>query len=335
MNLSVGVDIGGTNIKIGLVDEDGRVLIRRRFSTDPLETAGNVLEKVARTVQSLVRDRKVESLGVGVAGLVDHRSGFVFTSPNLPNWNRTPVRDILTRLTGMRVVVGNDANAVTLGEWLFGAARNCKNVLCVTVGTGIGSGVIAEGRFVLGKNHFAGELGHTVFNPDGPHCNCGKRGCLELYVGAEGIVARCRRALQDQQKRVAATRDQLTIFGDGGERLSLIFDLVNYDLRRLTTREIGKAALKGDKIARQVIEKTGTILGLGIYNALMLLDSEIVVLGGGVSRMGRPFLKAVKESVLAGIYGTNRQVRIVLSRLGDDAGILGASQLPKLNLNNG
>ncbi len=335
MSLSVGVDIGGTNIKIGLVDETGRVLTRRRFSTDPIETVGNVLEKVARTVQSLVRDRQVESLGVGVAGLVDHQSGFVFTSPNLPNWHKAPVKEVLTKLTRMNVAVGNDANAVALGEWLFGAARNYQHALCITLGTGIGTGVIADSRLLLGANHFAGELGHTIINPNGPRCSCGKQGCLERYVGAEGIITRCRRALRQQQKRINASRNQLTIFGDGGERLSMIFDLVKYNLRRLTTKEIGRAAVKGDKIARQITEETGTILGLGIYNALMLLDPEIVVLGGGVSRMGKPLLRAVERAVLNRIYGTNRQVKIVLSRLGDDAGILGASQLPKLKLNNG
>jgi len=330
MSLSLGADIGGTNIKIGLVDENGKIVARKRLPTDSEASPGAVLEKVARTALKLIDTRSVRSFGVGIAGLVDPKDGFVFTSPNLPTWDRVPVKDIRARLTRLPVFVANDANAVALGEWRFGAARGCVNVLCLTLGTGVGSGIIAENRLLLGKNGYAGELGHTVIFRNGAPCPCGNRGCLERYVGAQAIVDRCRRLLRIQKRRIAATRNQLTLFGDKGEQLSSLFDLINYDYRRLTTREIGLAARQGDKIALQTIEETGYLLGLGIYNAVMTLDPELIILGGGVSRLGAPLLRAVQQMVNRHLYGYNRQLKIVLSRLVDDAGILGASQLFQL-----
>jgi glucokinase len=333
MSFSVGVDVGGTNIKIGLVDEEGNIICRRRLHNNPSEPPAQTLEILAQAVLKLTRSKPVAALGIGIAGLVDHKDGFVRTSPNLPTWNKVPVKDILSRLTRLNVFCCNDANAVALGEWLYGAAKGCRNALCITLGTGIGSGIITDNHLLLGANSYAGELGHTTLSLRGPACPCGNSGCLERYVGAQAIVFRCRRLLRQQQRRVAASRNQLSLFGPSGERLSLIFELVGYNLNRLSPREIGSAARKKDKIALQVIKETGALLGLGIYNALMLLDPEIVVLGGGVSRFGKPLLQAVEQTVFARLYGSNRQLKIVLSFLGDDAGILGASQLHRLASN--
>lgn len=326
MALRVGVDIGGTNIKIGLVDEKGRIVSRQRLKTNPQAPPAETLERLSRTILRVTKDKQVDALGIGVAGLIDHKNGFVWTSPNLPAWNKTPVKDIMSRLTGMEVFCGNDANAVALGEWLFGAAKNCKNVLCITLGTGIGSGIIAENRLLLGANNYAGELGHTSVSLRGPACPCGSSGCLERFVSAQAIVERCKRLMRKEARRIAATKNQMSLFGGTGEHPSLIFDLIGYDYTRLSPKEIGIAARKKDKLALQVIGETGNLLGLGIYNALMLLDPEIVVLGGGVSRLGKPLLRAVEQTVFNRLYGSNRQLKIALSKLGDDAGILGASQ---------
>ncbi|MGB9742728.1 MAG: ROK family protein [bacterium] len=326
MNLTLGADLGGTSIKIGLVADDGKIICRRRLRTVVNESPGATLERIARTALALAKNRTVQAFGIGIAGLVDHENGFVFTSPNLPNWERVPVKDLLSRLTRLPVFCANDANAVALGEWRFGAARGASNVLCLTLGTGVGTGIIAENRLLLGARGYAGELGHTVIIPEGVSCPCGNRGCLERYVGAQAIVERCRRLLRTQQRRIATTRNQLTLFG-GGEQLSLLFDLINYDYRRLTPREIGIAARRGDKLALQTVQETGRLLGLAIYNAVMILDPELVVLGGGLSRLGPPLLRTVQQAVTSRLYGADRRLKIVRSRLVDDAGILGASQL--------
>lgn len=330
MSFYLGADLGGTNIRLGLVDEAGRIVARRRLRTDPQAPPGTVLERLGRTALGMAAGREVAGFGIGIAGLIDHRDGIVYTSPNLPGWERVPVKDILTRVCRLPVFCANDANAVALGEWLFGAARGSTDALVITLGTGVGTGIIAGGRLLLGKNHYAGELGHTVIFPDGLPCPCGNRGCLERYVGAAAIADRGRRLLRLQQRRLASGRNQLTLFGGVSEEQSLLFDLINYDLRRLTPKEIGIAARRGDRLALEVIEETGRLLGLGIYNALMILDPETVVLGGGISRLGRPLLRAVQKSINSRLYGANRSFRIVLSKLVDDAGILGASRLGEI-----
>lgn len=330
MSFCLGADIGGTNIKIGLVDEEGRIVARRRLRTDPQVPPGTALERLARTALAMAERHEVASFGIGIAGLVDHRDGIVYTSPNLPGWERVPVKDMLSRLTRLPVFCANDANTVALGEWLFGAARGYADALVITLGTGVGTGIIAEGRLFLGANHYAGELGHTVIFPNGIACPCGNRGCLERYVGAEAIVKRCRRLLRLQQRRPASGRNQLSLFGGTTTTQSFLFDLINYDYRRLTPKEIGIAARRGDRLALQVVDEIGSLLGLGIYNAIMILDPEIIVLGGGISRLGRPLLRAVQKSINRRLYGANRQFRIVLSKLVDDAGILGASRLDQI-----
>ncbi len=324
---TVGVDIGGTNVKIGLVDQSGKIRQRRRLLTDADLPAEKTLTRLARMLLEIKEKLPVTAVGIGVAGLVDHRAGIVTFSPNLPLWRDIPVKSLLSGLTGLEVSCANDANAVVLGEWLFGAARGAQNVLGITIGTGIGTGIIANNHLLLGANGFAGELGHTVLFPKGATCACGNTGCLERYTGARAITARCRRLLHRHQRRLATTKNQLTLFGTPAPGLNPILELVNYNLRRITPREIGIAARKGDPLALRVIQETGKLLGIAIYNAVMLLDPEIVVLGGGVSRLGKPLLLAVEKTLHHRLYGANRQLKVVLSRLRDDAGILGASRL--------
>ncbi|MEO0070682.1 MAG: ROK family protein [candidate division WOR-3 bacterium] len=329
MSFSIGVDVGGTNIKIGLVDGKGSVVARRRLRTNLNELPEVTLDRISRVVQGLKPRQEINSLGIGVAGLVDHRNGVLVFSPNLPLWQRVRVKEVLCRLTGLDVFCANDANAFVLGEWLYGAARGYKNVLCVTLGTGVGTGIIVHNRLLLGGNDFAGELGHSTISFGGPNCLCGNRGCLERYVGAQAIVNRARRLLRKEQKRLSVTKNQLCLFGITSKSVSRIFELVGYDLNWLTPKEIGRAARKGDKLAMKVVMETGEFLGKGIYNAIMILDPEVVVLGGGISGWGRMLLKAVKESVFRRLYGSDRRLKFVLSELGGDAGILGASQLSR------
>ncbi len=322
-----GVDIGGTNIKIGLVDDEGRIVARRTIKNDPDEPPQVVVTRVAEAVRKLSAKSAVDTLGVGVAGLVEKGSGVVMFSPNLPLWIKIPVKDTLARLTGMEVFCTNDANAVTLGEWLYGAARGYRDVLGITLGTGVGSGLVINNQPVLGANGFAGELGHTVICFKGPVCPCGNSGCVERYVGAGAVVRRARALLRAQTRRVAVTRNQLTLFGGTGEGLSAIFDLVGFNLNQVTPEVIGRAARRGDKLAQRVIEETARFLGIGIINAVLLIDPEIVVIGGGLSRLGGLLLKEVERTVRSRPYVGERRLKIVLSRLREDAGILGASQL--------
>ncbi|MGQ9677855.1 MAG: ROK family protein [bacterium] len=327
MKYTIGVDIGGTNIKIGLVNWRGEVVRRRTLHADPAEPAQVTLARLAQSVVKLSSNCPVKVLGVGVAGLVDCRSGVVKFSPNLPLWMQVSVKDTLAKLTGLEVYCANDADAVTIGEWLFGVAKGFHNVLCLTLGTGVGSGIIANNQPLWGANCFAGELGHTVIFLNGSACGCGDRGCLESYVGARALVQKCKRLLRRQQPKFANLRNQLALFVPDIQHQSKIWEKVGYDLRNLTPQEIGAAARMKDQLACRVVGDMGRLLGLGIYNAIMILDPELVVIGGGMSRIGMRLLLAVKNSVLSHPYLQNRKVKIVLSRLREDAGILGASQL--------
>jgi len=328
MALAIGVDIGGTNIKVGVVDSRGRIVARRWLKTLADQGPHQALERLALAIQSLRAGRKVAAIGVGIAGLVDHKNGIVRLPPNLPGWHGTPVKKTLEGLTGLKVFCANDVNAVTLGEWLYGAGRGCTHLFCLTLGTGVGGGIIANGQPLLGANHAAAELGHTTIFGDGPLCRCGGQGCLECYVGADSIVERAKRKLRAQMKRLTSHRNQIALFNDlQSEKPSRLFDMVG-SLTRLTTKEIGSAARAGDPLALQVVEETGFYLGLGIANLVALLDPERVVLGGGVSRMGLPLLQAVRKTVLSRVpIFSGRKLDIVLSELGSDAGVIGASRL--------
>lgn len=325
----IGVDIGGTNIKLGLVDARGRIIARRRLLTHARRGPQQALDRIAAAVRGLSRGHKVTSVGVGVAGLVDHTHGIIRLPPNLPGWHGTAVKAAIERATGIQVHCANDVNVFTVGEWLFGKGRGHCHVLCLTLGTGVGGGIISHGRLLLGANDAAAEIGHMTIFGDGPVCRCGGRGCLERYVGAGYIVERMRAKLRAQKRRVKWHRRQMPMFdGIKVEQPSLLFDMLGRTLAGLTPRHIALAAARNDELALREIEETGFYLGLGISAAVALLDPELVIIGGGVAGFGRTLLRAARRTVFnrTPVF-TGRRLELVLSDLGADAGILGASRL--------
>ncbi len=327
MRFDIGIDIGGTGIKLGVVDGQGRVVERCLLATRARKGPRQALVRISQTVARLRQGRRVRSVGVGVAGLVDHDQGIVRVPPNLPGWNGTSVKDQLLELTGLPVSCGNDVNAVTLGEWLYGAGQGCQNLFCVTLGTGVGGGVVAGGRLFLGANHAAGEIGHTSIDPTGLECRCGGRGCVERYVGSAHFVARARARLRAQLRKLTTHRSQTTLFAGLQSAVpSLILELVDGDTGAVTPREIGIAARRGDRLALELVEETGRYLGTALANAVEILDPERIVIGGGMARLGAPLLKAVRRTVLGRIQTfPGRRLEVVRSRLGGDAGVIGAA----------
>jgi len=207
-------------------------------------------------------------------------------------------------------------------------------MLCVTLGTGLGGGIISGGRLLLGANHAAGEIGHTIIDENGPECLCGNRGCVERYVGAAYIVNHARRRIRAQVKKLSDHRNQTALFGarpaDGP---SAILELAGGDYARITTKEIGKAARRGDKLALELVGEVGFHLGVGLANAVQLVDPELIVIGGGVSKMGAPLLRAVRKSLLAHVLGfPGRKLELRFAVLGNDAGVVGAARLSRLRL---
>ncbi|MFO7637799.1 MAG: ROK family protein [bacterium] len=329
MALTIGVDIGGTNIRLGLVDSTGRVVERRRFATNAAAGSRPALERLAATVSELSSGRAIAGLGVGVAGLVDHRYGVVRVPPNLPGWHGAEVARELAERTGLPVRVTNDANVVTLGEWLYGAGENCRDLFCLTLGTGVGGGAVVAGRLVLGHNGAAGELGHTVIFGNGLPCRCGGRGCLERYVGARYVVKRARERVKAQARRLTDHKCQLPMFdGVRTDKPTMLLDLCGPRLRGLTLREIGQAARAGDPLGSELVTEVGHYVGLGIVNVVALLDPARVVVGGGIAGLGAPLLKSIRRTVSRrSQLFDGRALEIVFAKLGDDAGIVGASRL--------
>ena len=331
-SFDIGIDLGGTNIKMGLVDGAGRVKVRRVLLTRAASGPTQALKRIGAVIAELRKRRRVASVGIGIAGLVDHAAGIVRVPPNLPGWNGTPVKRTLERLTGLPVYCANDANAVALGEWLHGAGRGCRHLLCVTLGTGVGGGIVANGRLLTGANDAAGEIGHTAIFADGLPCPCGHDGCVERYVGARYVEDRARKRVRAQIKRLKDHKNQISLFP--GMKIvgpSLMLELAGGDTARISMREIGRAARAGDKLALTLVEEVGDYLGTALANAVELLDPERIVVGGGVSGIGRPLLKAVRKSVFRRTQALpGRKLDIVFSKLGMDAGITGASRLRKL-----
>lgn len=329
MALDVGVDIGGTNIKLGVVDAGGRVVARSRLKTEADKGPRQALERVARGIARFREKHAVGSVGVGIAGLVDHEHGIVRVPPNLPGWHGTAVKAELEELTGLEVRVANDVNAVCLGEWLSGAGRGCDDLFCLTLGTGVGGAAVVSGRLLLGANGAAGELGHTVIFGNGLPCRCGGRGCLERYVGAEYFVKRARARVRAQVKRVSSHRDQLPLFG--GLQPERPSTLASLPARRLDPEAIGRAARAGDKLALELVGELGEYVGLGLVNVVALFDPGRIVIGGGLAGLGEPLFKAVRRTVnRRSQLFDGRQLEIVGAELGGDAGVVGASRLGRL-----
>lgn len=298
----VGVDFGATNIRAGLVDKEGRILKRAHSRTYASQGKEKVFSRIIKLVQDLGQNDRVD-VGIACPGPVDGSTGIIFDPPNLPGWKKVRLKEELEERLDTRVHVENDANMVAYGEWEFGAGKGVNNLLCLTLGTGVGSGLVLDGSLYTGANGFAAELGHTIVEPNGPQCRCGARGCLESLVGAKSIEAEVERAIASGQE---------TILTQGNDEM--------------TVSRISSAAAKGDSLSRKVLEKAGFYVGIAVCNAVALLDVEMVIVGGGISKAGPLIIEPIRKAVSSNLIGRRlRTLEIVGSQLGDDAGILGIS----------
>jgi len=296
----IGIDLGGTNLRAGLVDAEGRILKRAATLTRAAEGKEKVISRITGLVKELSDSRHIP-VGVASPGPVERGTGVLLNPPNLPGWHRVDLKYELQSRLRRKVYVENDANMVACGEFHYGAGKGARSLLCLTIGTGIGSGLILDGSLYTGDHGFAAELGHTVIDPRGPDCGCGARGCLESLAAARAMVSEARRLIRDG----AAT----TLEGAEGE---------------LTAEAIGLAAAEGDAVAEQVLERAGRHLGIAISNAVALLDVSLVVVGGGISRAKDLILEPIRKTVARTLLDYDlRELEIVPSELGDDAGILG------------
>jgi glucokinase len=302
----IGVDLGGTNTRTALLSQEGSILERHKVSTHADEGWKQV---VARLVENIAQHQKiamekglkVSAVGVGAPGVIQMDRGIVVKSPNFPDWNNLPLKEHLEKALHIPVFIENDANAAALGEQWLGAARGINSMILLTLGTGVGGGIILNNRIWQGADGMAGEIGHMTLIPDGRLCRCGNTGCLEMYASARGIVQSYREAV-----------------GSSGSAASGEF----------SSEKIYKAAMEGEPVARKVMKDMGLMLGIGIANLINIFNPQMIVIGGGVKDAWQLFINTTQEEVMRRAFKVPAErTRIVPSILGDDAGMIGAARI--------
>lgn len=318
----VGVDIGGTNIVAGGMPVDGsREIGIRTQPTSAHLGAASVAERIAGMVRAVISDIEKQigenagdiiGVGIGSPGPMDRERGIVILTPHL-DWKNYPIRDEVARLTGLRATLDNDANCATLGEWWLGAAKGGRNVIGLTLGTGIGGGIIIDGKLYHGSSDGAGEIGHASIDPKGRLCKCGNLGCLEAYASGSAI----------------AERAQETIMAEGIR--SQMLDLAGGNVDKVTCNMVFEAAKSGDSLALRLVEETGRYLGTGIANLLNIFNPDTVVIGGGVIQSGDALLAPIQAEVRRRAFPPIVDAcRIVIGELPISAGVVGAVAAFKL-----
>lgn len=308
MQYGYGIDVGGTTIKIGFFSEEGRLVDHWEIPTDCSRGGAGILPDIARAVDSdlsrrhLARER-ILGIGIGLPGAVTP-DGVVHRCVNL-GWGEVPVRQVLGEATGLRVAVGNDANVAALGECWKGSGRGAENMVFVTLGTGIGGGIVLGGKVLHGAHGGGGEIGHITIHPEETErCGCGKRGCAEQYGSATGIVRRAR-AFLAREDRPSCLRE----------------------IPELECRDVFEAGKAGDGLALEILEQVYEDLGLFLANVCCVCDPELVVLGGGVAGAGEMLTQGVRRAFRKYMFHTGSDIPFALASLGNDAGIYGAFRL--------
>lgn len=305
----VCVDLGGTYVRAAICKPPASLLHQRRRRIQASGGPDVVLSQVVEAISEVIGEAKrigIAAIVVGVPGPLDSRTGVIINAPNLPGFLDVPVAGIVARAFSLPVYVANDANLAALGEHRFGAGRGAADMVYITVSTGIGGGVITDGKLLLGHRGLAGEIGHMTIDLDGPMCNCGNRGCLEAMASGTAIARCAREALE---AGVVSILPELTPSRDPAE---------------IDARIVAEGAIRGDRLARTIIERAGTLIGVGVASLLSLFNPERVVIGGGVSQTGNLLFDAIRSEVRARVQAAFiRDVGIVPAELGDNAGLLG------------
>ena len=312
MRAYIGCDLGGTNLRAAIVDVDeGSVLHQISIPTGAREGHDLVVRRMAELCMQVIqsaRMKKEDVRGIGVPGVLDLERGETIFLPNLPGtWPNVPLRDAITRLTGMRTSLLNDVRSITNGEWRYGAGRGLNTLAVFAIGTGIGGGLVIEGKLQLGIGGTAGELGHTIIDINGPRCGCGNNGCLEACASGAAITAMALKAV---------TQGLTT----------QIAEMCNYDLNMITPELIAKAAQAGDEIAIGIYEKAGYYLGIAAANICATIGPRRIIIAGGVSQAGELLLEPIRRTMRANVHVMPvEMVELVPSKLGGDAGVIGVA----------
>ncbi len=307
--LLVGVDLGGTQIRACLAHPDGTMVRQARQLTLADRGPGHVLERIKATISEalggadVVRD--VGGIGIAAPGPLDPQAGVLLSPPNLPGWDRIPLRDIIRETFGVPVFVNNDANLAGLAEYRLGAGQGTSDMVYLTISTGLGAGIICAGKLLMGAHGFAGEPGHATIKPDGEPCSCGNVGCLE---GVSAGPAIARQALQLLEQGSASMLAERASSGS-----------------QLTAEMVGEAAFAGDPLALEAVSVAAHYLGIGVLNLIHIFDPEVVVLGGGVTKLGPLLFEPVRAWVRQhAMTEVQRRTPVLPAALGEEVGLLGA-----------
>lgn len=303
---ALGVDLGGTNIKVALVNYLGEIINKIEIPTEAHLGWEAVLNRIYHGIHQVINNTNltlndIVGIGMGVPGLPDFTTGMVLWGPNI-GWENVPAGPWLSAKLAIPIYIDNDGNTAAYGEYWAGRGKGAQNMVAVTIGTGIGAGLIIDGRIFRGSKGAAGELGHMIILPQGPQCNCGRKGCLETLTSATSIAKSAKSAIEAGKTTILA------------------------NFSEVTAKTVFQAAKEGDKIANEIVDKTAYYLGIGLANVINLLNPDLILIGGGVSRGGSIIMEPLRRYTLEHSLPTaGQQVQIDIAQLGNDAGAVGAA----------
>ena len=320
MKYYVGIDLGGTNIVAGVVDEKYNIIAKASTKTNCPRPEKEIAEDMAKMAVEAVKNADltlddIEWIGIGTPGIANSSTGVIEYSNNL-GFKDTPMVKYITEFIGRKdtpVFIENDANAAAYGEYVAGAAKGAKNAVCITLGTGVGGGIIIDGKIYAGSNFAGADIGHTVIEVDGAQCSCGRKGCFEAYSSATGLIRMSKEAMEQFPES--------------------IMNKMAAEKGKVTARTSFDAMRAGDKAAKDVVDKYIKYLAAGITNTINIFQPDVLCIGGGVCNEGDPLLLPVKDLVKKEVYTRNspKNCEIVIAKLGNDAGIIGAAFLGRAN----
>lgn len=317
MKYYVGIDLGGTNIVAGVVDEEYNIIAKASTKTNCPRPEKEIADDMAKMALKAVENagltiEQIEWVGVGTPGIANSSTGIIEYSNNL-GFKNTPMVKYIQETIDKPVFIENDANAAAYGEYVAGAAKGATNAVCITLGTGVGGGIIVDGKIYAGSNFAGAEIGHTVIEVDGAQCSCGRKGCFEAYSSATGLIR--------------MTKEAIAIEPDG------IMAKMAKEKGKVTARTSFDSMRAGDMMAKAVVDKYIKYLAAGITNTINIFQPDVLCIGGGVCNEGDPLLLPMKELVKKEVYTRNseKNTEIVIAKLGNDAGIIGAAFLGRAN----
>jgi glucokinase len=311
LKYALGVDLGGTSIKLGILSNLGEILTKYSLPSNAELGPDEVIRQIKKGIRHILSQKKIKirGIGIGAPGVINIEKGTVEYPPNFPGWGKVKLGKIIQKEFNFKTFIENDANAAAIGEYMFGAGKKYNSFIMITLGTGVGGGIIFNKKIFRGEFGAAGELGHMSIDYKGPKCKCGSFGCIEAFIGNNYL------------KQIVSS--ELKVHPD-----SKILELVNNDAGHVTPRIIQEAMEQGDKYAKSVVDDMGTQLGAVLTSVSNLLDISTFIIGGGVAGFGKPLFNKVQQTIVERVFiPTKKRVKVLPAKLKNDAGIKGASAL--------